>query len=114
MESRVEAIARLRREASELREQASLLLATASARDYEADRLQDVGPDEDFKTVPYSEAVLQVLSSSGHEMSPKEIYQALLERGRNDPYASIGGILQGLKRQGRVDSPRRARWVALR
>ena len=46
-------------------------------------------------------------------MSPTKIHEALVEGGRRDSYASLGGILQSLKRQDRIHNPTRGRWVAL-
>ena len=113
MKSKAEVIAQLDREADELQDQATQLLAKASAKRYEADLLRGLGSDGGFTELTHSDAVHRVLSTAGREMSPTEIHNALVEEGRSDSYASLGGILQSLKRQGRISNPGRGRWVSL-
>ena len=59
----------------------------------------------------YSDAVVEVLRQDGGVLSPQKIHDRLVEAGREDEPRSLGGILQALKRQGRVERVARAQWA---
>ena len=93
-----EQLARLRSEVRALRLQLSELRSGADA-------------PQPVTELTYSDAVVEVLHRDGGALSPQRIHELLLEAGRDDELRSLGGILQALKRRGRVESVGRGQWV---
>jgi hypothetical protein len=94
-----EELARLRAEVLGLRERIALLR-------------RGVVPTAPFTELTYSDAVVEVLVREGEPLGPSAIYERLTAEGRADRERSLGGILQSLKRSGRVEQVSRGRWTA--
>jgi len=58
-----------------------------------------------------TDAITRVLDEEGGPMSPKEITDALLARGRSDKRKLVAAAIQYLKREGRVHSIGYGEWV---
>jgi hypothetical protein len=95
-----EEFARMRAELIGLRERVALLR-------------RDEVPTAPFIELSYSGAVVHVLARAGEPLAPRVIHERLVAERRHDHVKSLGGILQALKRRGRVEQTGRGRWTAL-
>jgi hypothetical protein len=57
-----------------------------------------------------SDAVQHVLNNSVHAMTPGEVHQRLVERGRDDAYNDVTAALAYLKRKHRAYTESRGKW----
>lgn len=71
-------------------------------------------PDEEFLDLPRTDAIVRVLLDHPRGLSPAALRDALRERGRDDEYQVVSAALAHLKNQGRVTSPKRGLYVAVR
>lgn len=100
LRSKMEDLARLRAEVVGLREQLAMLR-------------RGVVPIEPLVELSYSDAVVEILAREGEPLAPRAIFGQLAAEGQSDQERSLGGILQALKRKGRVEQAGRGRWTAL-
>lgn len=114
METRVEYVQRIEAELAHKEEQLARLHSEVRALRVQLTELRSGGPaPTPFAELSHSDAVVEVLRADGGAMSPRQIHRRLLEAGRHDKERSLGGILQALKRRGRVDTVARGSWIAV-
>lgn len=71
-------------------------------------------PDEEILDLPRTDAIVRVLLDYPRGLSPARLRDVLQERGRDDEYPVVSAALSHLKSQGRVTSPKRGLYVAVR
>ena len=112
MESRVAYVQRIESELADKEEQLARLRSEVRALRLQLTELRS-GADapQPVTELTYSDAVVVVLRQDGGALSPQQIHELLLAAGRDDELRSLGGILQALKKRGRVERVGRGQWV---
>ena len=112
MESRVAYVQRIESELADKEEQLARLRSEVRALRLQLTELRN-GADapQPLAELTYSDAVVEVLHRDGGALSPHQIHERLRDAGRDDEPRSLGGILQALKRRGRVERVGRGQWV---
>ncbi|MFP4311639.1 MAG: hypothetical protein ACLFS9_06610 [Nitriliruptoraceae bacterium] len=108
----MEYVQRIETELRDKEEQLARLQSEVRALRVQLTDLRTGGPTPTpFAELSHSDAVVEVLRTDGGALSPSEIHRRLVEGGRQDKERSLGGILQALKRRGRVDTIARGSWI---
>jgi hypothetical protein len=89
-------------------------IATFRALEAELESLRSgVATNTKIDTAARTEAILNVLHTSGRSLSPAEIVQLLHDAGRDDDRVFVTATLSYLVTQKRIQKPGRARYLAL-
>ncbi len=112
MSARVEHIQQVEAELAPYEEEAARQRAVALGLRLRLSELRAGNPDPTpLPELTYSDAVVEVLRQDRGVLSPQQIHDRLAEAGRDDEPRSLGGILQALKKRGRVERVARGRWA---